>query len=304
MMVLVTGCLGYIGKRIVKILLRNGYRVRGLIMENQQEEAQELEKMGMEVFVGDLLCGDSLVGIGEDIDIVFHLAGLHSSINNMVKLYVNGTEALFKALEGYPVKLFVFSSNSSVYGSYRTRDTFIADETMPLIIEHPFAEITKNAEEVVQREANRNCIKYVILRIGEVYGEDKYNLLHKMQHPFSLLGNGKNFVSLIHIDDLLNVLMMSITGLKEGIYNVCDSHPCVQWMLFEYGAKLSKGYGPTWIGTEELEERILQSIHGLKMLSIKMSNDKLCRETGYTFSYPSYREGLNVLLQDEKRGVK
>lgn len=294
-MILVTGCSGYIGKRIVKVLLKNGNKVRGLVLKKQQDEVEELEKLGMEVFVGDLLCEDSLSGIGRDVDIVFHLAGLHSSIRNMVNLYVNGTEALFRALEGYPIKRFIFSSNSSVYGSRITDSAVMAEETNFPILEHPFAEITKNSEEVVRREAKQNNIKYIILRIGEVYGEGKYNLLHKLQFPFSLLGRGENYVSLIHVDDLINILMLSMTQLEEGIFNVCDSHPCVQRDLYQYAARISGGCVPKWIGNEEIEERILQSIHGLKMLSIKMSNNKLCQDTGYKFCYPSYMEGLRSL---------
>ncbi len=303
-MILVTGCLGYIGKRVVKTLLRNGYKVRGLVMKKQREEAHELETLGMEVFIGDLFDEDSLTGIGEDIDIVFHLAGLHSSIKNMMKLYVDGTESLFHALECYPVKLFIFSSNASVHGTYLTNNATTTEESEPLILEHPFAEITKNSEEVIQREAKRNHIKYIILRIGEVYGPDEYNLLNKTHYLFSMLGNGENFVSLIHIDDVMNVLMLSMNGLNEGIYNVCDSKPCVQKDLFQYAAKLSNKYEPKWIGNEDLEERILRSIHGLKMLSIRMSNDKLCKDTGYVFCYPSYKEGLNSLLISESQVAK
>lgn len=302
-MILVTGCLGYIGKKIVKALLENGNKVRGLVLKKQQSEAEELENLGMEVFIGDLLCEASLIGIGRDIDIVFHLAGMHSSIRNMVNLYVNGTEALFRALEGYPIKRFIFSSNSSIYGSYITNSTVMAEETSFLILEHPFAEITKDAEEVIRREARKKDIKGIILRIGEVYDDGKYNILHKLQFPFSLLGNGENYVSLIHVEDLINILMLSMVQLEEGTYNVCDSCPCVQMDLYKHAAQISGGYVPKWIGYKGIEDRVLQSIHGLKMLSIKMSNHKLCQSTGYRFCYPSYTEGLRSLLCDERQAA-
>ncbi|MDE6252890.1 MAG: NAD(P)-dependent oxidoreductase [Lachnospiraceae bacterium] len=298
-MILVTGCLGYIGNKIVRALLKEGYKVRGLVMKKQVKEADELKELGMEVFIGDLLYEDSLTGIGEDIDIVFHLAGIHSSVKNMEELYVNGTKTLFRVLECSPVRLIIFSSNASVYGSYIINNTVMTEEAEDLVIEHPFAEITKNAEEVIKREAGKNNVKYIILRIGEVYGYNKYNLIKKAQHPFSMLGNGENYVSLIHIDDLINVLMLCIDGLEEGVYNVCDSNPCVKKELFRYVAKLSNKYEPVWLDTNDIEERIMNSIHGLRMLSINMSNEKLCKRVGYKLLYKDYMEGLNSLLEYE-----
>ena len=76
-MILVTGCVGYIGSRLVTEMLANGQSVRGLVRKEELDKATALEEQGMEIWEGDLINPDSLVGIGQDVDVVFHFAGLH-----------------------------------------------------------------------------------------------------------------------------------------------------------------------------------------------------------------------------------
>lgn len=81
---LVTGCSGFIGSRLTSSLLEQGHAVRGLVLPKEKGVGETLVELGMELWVGDVLNPETMDGIGEDIDVVYHLAGKHSgSVSRM-----------------------------------------------------------------------------------------------------------------------------------------------------------------------------------------------------------------------------
>ena len=68
--VLLTGATGYIGKRLILVLVEQQIRVTCLI--RHQEMADEFSAMNCNVMVGDLATGDGL-GVPEDIDVAYFL---------------------------------------------------------------------------------------------------------------------------------------------------------------------------------------------------------------------------------------
>jgi len=70
---LVTGASGFIGKHLVKTLVKQGRDVRCLVRKNS--DISYLEELGVEFFYGDLLKQESLKNIAKDVNIVYHLAG-------------------------------------------------------------------------------------------------------------------------------------------------------------------------------------------------------------------------------------
>src|SRR3989338_9252167 len=68
---LVTGATGFIGKILVNYLLAKQVSVRILVRQTTQDMFPDT----VEQRVGDLINSGSLMGVGENIDIVFHLGG-------------------------------------------------------------------------------------------------------------------------------------------------------------------------------------------------------------------------------------
>ena len=73
MKTLVTGAGGFIGSVLVRELIVRGDRVRALALPS--ENVDVLEKQGAEIVRGDLTAPESLRGICNGIDTVYHLAG-------------------------------------------------------------------------------------------------------------------------------------------------------------------------------------------------------------------------------------
>ncbi len=295
-MILVTGCSGYIGRRLALRLLEQGKPVRGLVQSAEVDSVRYLTRMGLEPAVGDLLDAKTLDGICEGVNIVYHLAGGHfSSVRRTEDLYVKGTAALLDEAARRSMDAFVVASNGSLYGDCGDR---VLDENSEPGAVHPFGAVTMKMERLVSEYHLRANVPCIILRIAEVYGPDEYDFIGKMTaEPVSLLGNGANFNSRVHVDDVVNILESAPCCLSPGeAYNLSDDEPVRQADFYRYCSAVTGIPMPKWIGMSDIHERILLSIHGLRALSLRMSAEKLKRALSYEFKYKTYREGILSLL--------
>jgi len=291
-MILVTGCTGYIGSRLCKQLLTSGFQIRGLIKPSEREKAKSLIDLGLIPYYGDLTDLSSLQQISDDVHLVYHLAGVHSTYNNTYDLYVQGTANLIQAFSHKQMIPFVVASNSSVYEGVEGAHS----EDIKLKPNNPFGKITIKMENKIKK----SCSKYIILRIGEVYGDHEADPFIYTQKGIVLIGNGMNYASKIHIVDLLNILVKCIDEVPQGIFNVCDDEPVHQIEFYRYAEKLSKTKFVYLKQNMELSERIMLSIHGLRTLNIAMSNKKIKDQLNYEFTFPTYRDGLNYLYENRE----
>lgn len=296
-MILITGCTGYIGSRLVAEFLKQGHRVRGLVLEEEMEKAKSLEQLGLEVWKGNLVDADSLTGIAQGVEVVYHLAGLHSSKAKMENLYVNGTKNLLEKMKDCPVQKFFMAGNGAAYGDWK--EEWLTEEHK-MEPEHIFGKISLAAEQVLWDYAKDKEMSAIILRIGEVYGPDEYDPLKKAAFSgLHGLGDGQNYTSKIHIDDVIEILKRSLDQL-EGVasYNIVDDNPMTQRDYYGEIQKLTGCQDPEWMPAESVAERIRISIHGLRMLSLRMSNKAIKEALNYEFLYPTCQTGLASLIKE------
>lgn len=78
MQILVTGATGYIGGRLVPMLLESGHKVRVLVREPRKLERRKW--IGVEVIKGDVLKPATLAAALDGIDIAYYL--VHSLTTN------------------------------------------------------------------------------------------------------------------------------------------------------------------------------------------------------------------------------
>ena len=103
MNILVTGATGYIGPFLIKKLKEIGHNVT--ILVRKKEDFNRLEAQGFKCILGDITDKESLVGIFNNIQILFHLANIASwwLPNNQTYYDVNlkGSINLFEESKKY-----------------------------------------------------------------------------------------------------------------------------------------------------------------------------------------------------------
>jgi dihydroflavonol-4-reductase len=122
MKTLVTGGTGFIGSRVVRLLVEHGYHVRCLV--RSERRAHRLAGLPVEQVRGDVLNSASLAGAGEGCDACVHLAGV-SGWDQITREHVHetifgGTVRLFEAMQEQGVGRFVYvSSIAAIDGTDR-----------------------------------------------------------------------------------------------------------------------------------------------------------------------------------------
>jgi dihydroflavonol-4-reductase len=136
-MILVTGAAGHLGNVLVRELLAAGEKVRALVYPG--EPLSSLQGMLIEVIIGDVLDRDLLDQAMQDIDTVFHLAGIVAIRPGMEKLMtlvnVEGTRNVAETALKNNVRRLVHVS--SVHAFQRLPVGTIIDEQAPLALDSP-----------------------------------------------------------------------------------------------------------------------------------------------------------------------
>jgi UDP-glucuronate 4-epimerase len=127
---LVTGIAGFIGSTLGEELLRGRHEVVGVdsftnsydVHSKRRNVEPMLGQLGFHLVEGDLTSVD-LAGLLERIDVVFHLAGLAGTRDSWGTRFtdyehanVSATQRLLEACRATPIRRFIYSSSSSVYG--------------------------------------------------------------------------------------------------------------------------------------------------------------------------------------------
>lgn len=150
--ILVTGAAGVMGRRLVARLLADGFRVRSLILPGDPGR-QQLEQLGSEICTGDVRDPESLRGICQGVDTVYHLAAIIISHDPtaFVRINLEGTAHVVAEADAARVRHVVYVSSASVTYPKRT----------------PYAESKLAAEKLVAARSG----DYTIVRPTLVYDE-------------------------------------------------------------------------------------------------------------------------------------
>jgi len=225
--ILLTGSTGFIGRHLVSLLLKQSIKIR-VLTRNTSSSLPE----GIETFVGDLTNSQSLVGICEKIDTVFHLAGLAHASNKESASFshqhhvVNflGTQNLLNETIRSGVKKFIYFS--SVKAVADSNDCI--DETWDIFPDSPYGIAKRQAEKFVLNAQN-NSMHVCVLRPSLVYGIGWKGNLASMLHMISRglfppLPETYNRRSMVSAHDICRAAIMAANNpIANGkIYFVTD----------------------------------------------------------------------------------
>ena len=241
---LVTGSSGFIGAKVVEILLEYGFRnLRCFVRPSSQlgRLNQVLRRFDaaddVEVVTGDLVSRDDCRRAAEGVSIIFHLAaGIEKSFAGAFMNSALATRNLIDAfLEHGQPRRFVNVSSFAVYSNLKLRRGALLDESCAL--EDSFQERYDpygfgkfKQEELVIGYGEKRGLPYVILRPGTVFGPGKRSLSGRIGiDTFGLFLHmgGSNVLPLTFVDNCAEAIVLA--GVKAGvdgeIFNVVDDDP-------------------------------------------------------------------------------
>ena len=311
--ILITGGTGTIGTALTHSLLEKNYKV--IILSRQRGKANA-PITGLSYAHWDLssqmIDGDAMRGA----DFIVHLAGAGIADKRWTKKRkkeirdsrVKSSELIVKSLREIPnnVKAVVCASAIGWYGA----DPVIPNPK-PFREDDPpdagFLGGTCREWEAAIEPVIHLGKRLVKLRTSIVMSNDG-GALKEFRNPLRfgvspILGNGRQVMSWIHIDDLVRLYITAIENENlSGVYNAGAPHPVSNKTFMLRLARLIKGrfYIPIYVPSFML--RLVLGEMSIEVLkSATISCDKI-HAAGFTFLYPSIDAALKNLI--EKAGKK
>lgn len=255
MHILLTGAAGFIGAKVVEILLADGHEVIGLDNLNDAYDVRlkewrlsQLEgKPGFTFHRLDICDCDgvrnlfnSLFGTRHfQVDAIINLAaraGVRQSVENpwiYIDTNVTGTLNLLELCRQFNVKKFVLASTSSLYGAHNSipfRED--ADTNRPL---SPYAASKKAAEALCYTYHYLYDIDVTILRYFTVYGpagRPDMSLFRFVQwisegRPVTIYGDGTQSRDFTYVEDIARGTIAGLKPLGYEIINLGSDEPII-----------------------------------------------------------------------------
>ena len=213
--VFVTGGSGFIGGRLIEVLVRQGgARVRTLVRGTTSAGggASRAAAAGAEIVFGSLLDADLLTRELQGADIVFHCAyGMHGSLAAQREVTVEGTRRLARAAGLAGVGQFVHLGTVASYGG-NTPDLTPEDFDDPKLWPWPYAHDKRDGERALADEAATSGLPFTVLRLGAVYGPygGSYTVLPLAtlaERRIALVDDGAGIANATYVDDVVQAML-------------------------------------------------------------------------------------------------
>jgi len=192
--VLVIGGSGFLGSHMADKLQEHGHNVT--IFDHKESPYRN---EGQKLIIGDIMSVDDLRSAMENIDTVYHMAGIadidecYQNPTQTMEFNIVGTARVLEACVESSIEKFVFSSTAYVYSDRGS-----------------FYRVSKQAcESLIEEYNKKHGLKYVILRYGSLYGErsDSRNSIYRFlysaikHNKLSYGGSGEERREFIHVLD-------------------------------------------------------------------------------------------------------
>ena len=298
--VLISGGTGLIGRNLAARLKEKGYNA-AFLSRNFKPTA------GFPAYHWDPDKSEIDSAAISDADYIIHLAGANIGEKRWTKerrklileSRIRSGDLLLRSLSGNSNKLKAFISASAVgyYGAV-TSDKIFCEEDPPC--DDFLGETCRKWEQSADR-FEQIGIRTVKIRTGVVLSRHG-GALAKMAVPVrmgfgSALGNGKQYIPWIHIEDLCNIYIKALEDSKiEGAYNaVAPDHRTNKDFTRSLAFSMRK---PFWF--PHIPAIVLKAIFGemsaVLLKGSRVSSGKIM-SAGFSFKFPDLENALNDLFR-------
>jgi hypothetical protein len=186
--------------------------------------------------------------------------------------------------------------NSSAIGYYGTSETAAFDETSAAGTD--FLAQVCQAWEAEAQKVKDSGTRLVILRTGIVLGNG--GAIAKMLLPFRLfaggpLGNGHQWFSWIHREDMVNLILKALTDPSmEGVFNATAPNPVRMTELSQtLGEVINR---PSWLPVPGFALEVMLGDAAQVVLQGQQVLPKRTLEAGFNYQYPQVKQALSEFL--------
>ena len=295
--VVIGGGTGFIGMHLSRRLQRAGYAVRHLSRTPDPDAV-------FPAYGWDIKAQTIDPAALRDVDYVINLAGAgiaderwtDARKQTIIRSRTESTRLLARAIADLPTPPTLYLSASAI-GYYGDRGEEWLTESDP-----PgtgFLSESCVAWEQSVDEVSKLGVPTFINRTGIVLHPEE-GALQKMLLPLKLwtspyFGDGRQYYSWIHIEDLVGIYAFAVERELTGIYNGCAPHP----VRNKYFAQaLGPALGKKTISVPAPEAALDVALGEMRHTvtdSARCSADKIVA-AGYRFSYPELSQALEQLL--------
>jgi nucleoside-diphosphate-sugar epimerase len=302
---LVVGSTGALGVPVVRQLIERGHDVSGLT--RSPEKARLLEDLGARAVLGDVLDAQRM----KEVAVEVRPEGVVQLLNALPKrgpirigelegtneLRIKGTENVLAGAASAGARRFIAESMIFGYG-YRAGDRIVTEDD-PFGVSTSIDDVDRALNALVSLETQvlDASLEGVVLRLGLFYGPGVGStefMAHLLRRRMMVLpGGGRGVASWIHVEDAASAVVAVLEDPAPGsVYNVVDDVPA---STRDFVAALSAARGlpgarsiPKWLA--RLGGRYATMVVNA---TLRVSNEKIKDELGWTPRYPSIREGLS-----------
>ena len=234
---LLTGATGFIGGHLAQRLVADGYQVRCLV--RQDSDTSLLDRLGVELAIGDLTSPRSLTRAAAGCNYVLHCGALVSdwaTTREISEINERGTRDLVGASVAASVRRFVHFSTTDVYGY--PGHAAVEENFSSTRFRNWYAETKLAAEREVRHGAEQHGLPSVILRPATVYGPRSTEVVGEIARAMRrgnmvLVDRGRAVAGLCYVENLVDAAVLALRhdSASGEAFNVTDGLD-VTWKQF------------------------------------------------------------------------
>ncbi len=297
--ILIAGGTGLVGTRLSQLLLEKGHSVLHLSRKSNPQAK-------IPVYRWDLNKGEIEDEAIEKADYIINLAGagIASALwtkarkKLIIDSRVKSNELLLSALSRLKKNPKAYLSASAVGYYGNTGDDLATEDSKPGVgfLTDSVLEWEKSIEPFLEKN-----IRTVVFRIGIVLST-RGGAFEKMFPSYKLytgayFGNGQQFYSWIHIDDLCRLFLMAIDQSDfSGVYNAVGPQPARLKTIAQSIADAMDKKALILPVPASLLRLTMGEMSEMLLFSTRVSSQKI-EETGFEFQYPELEGAIRDVLK-------
>lgn len=289
--ILITGGTGFVGKNVTKSLIKKGHHVFILTRTPQHyNDSSSVTHLNYQHPVDQL----------PDIYAVINLAGesifgywTTKKKDNILRSRIQTTKKIINMVKQMKVKPSVFMNGSAI-GFYGTSSDLIFTEKTTDPGNDFLADVVRQWEQTA-KEVECLGIRTIYARFGVILGEE--GALPLMKLPVKLfaggkIGHGEQWLSWIHIEDVVNLLTFALTNEEiKGPLNITSPHPIRNKDFIKILAKVCKR--PYWLPAPTLFMRTILGEMSELITKGQFVLPEKAMTHHFNFSYPYLQNALD-----------